>query len=778
MHKQSFRHLVPAGATVVALCLSLILFLSSCGPKAQPPVVSIIPKPVSLTKDQGSFVISPATTIVLAAKNLQPSSRFFNHYLDKYYGFSLKVRTMPDTAGIPADNRIVLDTGAAHPVSGAYRLASAPRGVRISGHDPAGVFYGIQTLIQLLPVTPARQLRIACVRVNDYPRFSYRGMMLDCGRHFFDTAFIKQFIDFIALHKMNTFHWHLTEDQGWRIQIKKYPRLTSVGAWRDSTLIGHAGSRPERYDHHRSGGFYTQDEIRAIVRYAAARYVTIIPEVEMPGHSMAAIASYPQLACQPGPYHVGNSWGVYDTILCPTPYTFHFYENVLQEVMQLFPSHYIHIGGDEAPKVTWNHSAYCRKLMKKLHLKNADELQSYFIETIEKFLNSHGRDIIGWDEILQGGLAPNATVMSWRGEQGGIAAARLHHQVIMSPTTYLYLDYYQSERHDSLCIGGYLPLKKVYSYNPLPAVLNDTEDTYIKGVQANVWTEYMQWPSKVEFQIFPRMEAVAEIAWTPQKERNYDDFVRRVGTQFARYRLWRVSYSRAIYEVHMGAGMRSDHDGVNVGLSTADPKGEIRYTTDGSMPQAHSKRYRDSIHVSAAVTIRAALFLHGKMSGPVAEGSWVTNKATGKAVTVSEPPAPKYDAGGSFTLVDGVVPGKTGEGSRWLGWNGKDMDAIIDLGKKQQVSTVTVTVGDDTDSWIYAPSSLTVLVSDDGTHFRTVRREAVQEDTAQVRALALPLNGTTARYVEVKAQNAGTIPEGHPGAGSPAWLFVGEIGVR
>jgi hexosaminidase len=774
MRKHFFRPM-PAAA-VAALFVSMAL-LSSCGRKAgPPPVVSIIPRPVSLTRDSGAFLITPSTTIVLAKKGLENSAAFFNDYLDKYYGFSLKVTS--DTAR--AANAIILDTGRiSSSVAGAYRFSSAPGGVRITGADPAGTFYGIQTLIQLLPVTPSGSLAIGCVHIEDYPRFPYRGMMLDCGRHFFDTAFVKKFIDFIALHKMNTFHWHLTEDQGWRIQIKKYPRLTTVGAWRDSTLIGHAGSTPERYDHHRSGGFYTQEEIRAIVKYAAARYVTVIPEVEMPGHSMAAIAAYPELACQPGPYHVGTRWGVYDTILCPKPHTFNFYENVLGEVMQLFPSHYIHIGGDEAPKVTWNSSPYCRSLMKKLHLHSADELQSYFIGRIEKFLNGHGRDIIGWDEILQGGLAPNATVMSWRGEQGGIAAAKMHHRVIMSPTTYLYLDYYQSEIHDSLCIGGYLPLRKVYSFNPVPPELNDTEARYIEGVQANVWTEYMQWPTKVEYQIFPRMEAVAEIAWTPQGERNYDNFLGRLPVQFARYRLWGVSYSRAIYEVHLQPGARADHQGVNVGLSTGAQQGQVRYTTDGSVPDAGSKVYRDSIHVTGPVTIRAALFSDGKISGPVAESSWVISKATGRAVSLSEPPADKYNTGGSFTLVDGIVPAKTEEGSRWLGWQGGDMDAVIDLGKRQPLTTVSVTVADEPGSWIYAPSSVTVSVSDDGKHFRTVRRQAVGEDpTAQVRTLVIPVNGAAGRYVEVKAAGAGTIPQGKPGGGSDSWLFVGEIGVR
>ncbi len=432
--------------------------------------------------------------------------------------------------------------------AGGYTLHSDNNRVIIWGQDAPGVFYGIQTIIQLLPPTPSKNLTIAAVQITDYPQYGYRGMMLDVSRHFFDTSFIKKYIDFIALHKMNTFHWHLTGDQGWRIQIKKYPKLTEVGAWRDSTLIGSYSDKPWKFDHTRYGGFYTQEEIKEIVAYAKKRYITIIPEIEMPGHSMAAIAAYPKLA---GDYaddykddlHVANYWGVMELILSPTPYTFKFYENVLDEVMELFPSHYIHIGGDEAPKTAWENSAYCQKLIEEKDLGDEEGLQSYFIHKIEKYLNAHGRDIIGWDEILQGGLAPNATVMSWRGEKGGVKAANMNHDVIMTPTTYCYFDYYQSKEHDSIRIGGYLPIQKVYSYNPVGKM--DAEAAkYVKGVQANMWTEYLQWPSSVEFQLFPRMEAIAEVAWSPTKEKDFKDFSNRLKEAYKRYDLWGVDYSK------------------------------------------------------------------------------------------------------------------------------------------------------------------------------------------------------------------------------------------
>lgn len=545
------KYYLTALAGIALLCT---LIFSSCqtSTNQKPAEVSIIPKPVSLEQNSGAFIITPETPIILLGDSLKNSADFLNRYLNKYYGFTLDVQegTAADTA---ASDAIILGNHSMDKaVAGAYTLHSDQKRVRIMGQDAPGVFYGIQSLIQLLPTTPSKSLAIGVVNITDYPEYGYRGMMLDCARHFFDTAFIKEYIDFIALHKMNVFHWHLTGDQGWRIEIKQYPKLTEVGAWRDSTLIGHYGDKPVKYDHHRYGGFYTQDEIKDIVKYAKERYITVIPEIEMPGHSMAAIAAYPELA---GDYrddykadlHVANTWGVMELILCPTPYTFDFYKNVLDEVMTLFPSHYIHIGGDEAPKTAWENSAFCQQLIKEKGLKDEEGLQSYFIHTIEKYLNAHGRDIIGWDEILQGGLAPNATVMSWRGEEGGIKAANMEHKVIMTPTTYCYFDYYQSKQHDSLRIGGYLPIEKVYSYNPV-GKLDSEAAKYVEGVQANMWTEYLQWPSSVEFMLFPRMEAISEVAWTNVANKDLEDFSKRIRKAYDRYDLWNVSYSKTFKE--------------------------------------------------------------------------------------------------------------------------------------------------------------------------------------------------------------------------------------
>lgn len=522
--------------------------------------IHIIPEPVTLVAKNGKFNLSSSTQIVLAGGGNESNAAFLNQYLKQVYGFQLPIRK---TQGA-WKNVVVLNydkmEGNTNPA--AYRMEVDADKVYIGGHGNSGVFYAIQTLIQLLPVEKKSSLEIPAVEVMDYPRFAYRGMHLDVGRHMFPVDFIKKYIDYIALHKMNTFHWHLTEDQGWRIEIKKYPKLTSVGGYRNGTIVGRypgTHNTGERY-----GGFYTQQEIKDVVAYAAKRHITVIPEIELPGHSSAAIAAYPELSCFPqedtkrakrSPWHgdttgkhVQQTWGVFEDVFCPTEYTFKFIENVLDEVMALFPSEYIHIGGDECPKESWKRSAFCQQLMKEKGLKDEHELQSYFIQRVEKYINSKGRKIIGWDEILEGGLAPNATVMSWRGEKGGIAAAKENHQVIMTPGGWCYFDHSQKKNEDSVTIGGYSTVQKVYGYEPIPKELEGEQAKWVLGAQGNVWTEYMTNIRKVEYQIFPRMSALSEVLWSPKTKRNLPWFEQRLLKQFKRYDLWGANYSKAFFE--------------------------------------------------------------------------------------------------------------------------------------------------------------------------------------------------------------------------------------
>jgi len=518
--------------------------------------LNIIPQPLKAEVKQGNITITPDTKIIISAPGVEKSAAFLNNYLKKFYGFELK--TAKKKAGNAID--LSLTHASNNAIPGAYDMTISGDNISINGNDEEGVFYGVQTLIQLLPAEKSNNLAVQQCSIKDAPRFAYRGMMLDCGRHFFPVEFVKQYIDFLALHKLNTFHWHLTEDQGWRIEIKKYPKLTQVGACRNGTIIGHhpgSGNDNTKYC-----GYYTQAQVKDIVKYAADRYITIIPEIEMPGHASAAIAAYPQLSCfpdSPAPIAKGvkwsgdstgkqvqQSWGVYPDVFAPTDYTFKFLEDVLDEVMQLFPSKYIHIGGDECPKDYWKRSEFCQNLIKEKGLKDEHGLQSYFIGTIEKYLNSKGRQIIGWDEILEGGLAPNATVMSWRGEAGGIEAAKQHHNVIMTPTTYVYFDYSQTKHEDSLTIGGYLPLETVYNYEPFSPKLASEEQQYIKGVQANLWSEYVKDGEKVEYMVFPRMEALCEIAWSSKDKKSWQDFQQRLQAQYKRYDLWQVKYNTKV----------------------------------------------------------------------------------------------------------------------------------------------------------------------------------------------------------------------------------------
>jgi hexosaminidase len=547
------------------------------------PNLGIIPVPVSVKKATGQFALSQQTTIQADS----PSNKavlFFKDYLanNLAYHKAIVVKSSKTT------NVITLTSAGTDnlPAEG-YRLTITPQHITVAGKG-AGLFYGVQTLLQLMPAERSATTKLPCVQVEDYPRFGYRGAMLDVGRHFFSVEMVKKYIDLLAAYKLNNFHWHLTEDQGWRIEIKKYPKLTQISSKRAQTLIGGYRDRtPQQFDNTPYGGFYTQDQIRDVVKYAAARYINIVPEIEMPGHSQAALAAYPELSCDPSQtYKVAETWGVFKDIYCPSEKTFAFLQDVLTEVMELFPSKYIHIGGDEAPKDAWKNSAFCQQLIKKLNLKDEHELQSYFIQRMEKFVNSKGRSIIGWDEILEGGLAPNATVMSWRGEEGGIAAAQQKHNVIMTPgSAGLYIDHGQGKPSlEPLSIGGNEPLSKIYSYNPTPAVLTPEQQKYIEGVQANLWTEYVPTDAKVEYMLLPRLMALSEVAWSPLANKNFKDFSEtRLPGQLA----W-LDKNNINYRVPTAIGAKDTvmiGSQLDVTLKPSVEGAKIYYTIDGYTPR-------------------------------------------------------------------------------------------------------------------------------------------------------------------------------------------------
>jgi hexosaminidase len=519
--------------------------------------VNIIPQPVKVTRNEGSFVINSQTSLIVSGKDDKASAAFLNKYLSDYYGFTLPV------AKKAGKNYIKLSHQNIDGLKGeGYNLKSDKNGVEIVGNSAKGTFYGMQTLIQLLPVEKSKNLAIAAVDVSDEPRFVYRGAMLDVGRHFFSVEFVKKYIDYLALHKLNYFHWHLTEDQGWRIEIKKYPKLTEIGSKRNGSIIGRYPGKGS--DNTPEGGFYTQEQVKDIVKYASERFITVIPEIEMPGHGSAAIAAYPDLSCFPQEKTklpdnmisdkskqemangrnkiVQETWGVHGDVYAPTEYTFKFLEDVIDEVAALFPSKYIHVGGDEAPKDAWKKSEFCQQMIKEKGLKDEHGLQSYFIQRMEKYINKKGKTLIGWDEILEGGLAPNAVVMSWRGEKGGIDAAKENHQVIMTPGSHVYLDHSQTKNDKEVTIGGFLPLDKVYSYEPIPKELNEQQAKYVLGAQGNVWTEYMANAAKVEYMIFPRLSALSEVLWSPKESKDWAQFQTKIETMKKRYTIWGANY--------------------------------------------------------------------------------------------------------------------------------------------------------------------------------------------------------------------------------------------
>ena len=577
---------------LIAFLFVLFMFSFSANAKDESKI-NIIPKPNSIKRTSGEFKLDYKTLIVANDDTARWMADFLNDYLLKNYGFKLEVvNTLNEKKNSIVFVNPFIDV---LPKEGSYRLNITKKKIEIGGINE-GLFYGLQSFLQLLPINQKVPYKIPCVEITDAPRFRYRGLHLDVGRHFQPIEFVKKYLDMMAFYKMNFFHWHLTEDQGWRIEIKKYPKLTEIGSKRKETVQGRQ-LKPYVGDGIPYEGYYTQEQIKEVVAYAKARYITVVPEIEMPGHSLAAIAAYPEFACTPGPFEVATTWGIFKDIYCPKEETFKFLEDVLSEVVELFPGHYIHIGGDEAPKDRWKESQIAQDVIKREGLKDEHELQSYFIQRIERFLNSKGKRLIGWDEILEGGLAPNATVMSWRSEKGGVEAAKQKHDVIMTPTTHLYFDYAQSKsKSEPINIGGFLPLSQVYSYNPTPKDLTDEEKQYILGSQGNVWTEYLKTPEAVEYMVFPRMIALSEVVWTQVENKSYDDFLSRLSSHLERLEKQKTNF-RIPEPVGWQENLITQESEVKIQLLSVFPKSKIYYTLDGSTPSNQSSLYEKSLKV-------------------------------------------------------------------------------------------------------------------------------------------------------------------------------------
>jgi len=743
----------------------IIILLTGCRPEIDEIIKpSIIPKPLSQKIGNGSFIFNNDVAIVSEPK-LQEVSNYFTLYLKDNYNFELSNNNSTKKITFKIDDSINNDEG--------YELNVSKNDITIKSKHAKGAFYAVQSLIQLLPLpSDLNSFKILCLRIKDQPQFTYRGMHLDVGRHFFSVDFIKKYIDLMARLKMNTFHWHLTEDQGWRIEIKKYPKLQEIAAFRKETLIGHYNDQPHQFDGKPYGGFYTQEQIKEVVAYAKTRQVTIIPEIEMPGHSQAAIAAYPELGCSGEQVEVATKWGVFDEVYCPKESTFKFLEDVIDEVVALFPGKYIHIGGDEAPKTNWKNCAHCQKLVKKEGLKDEHGLQSYFIARMEKYINTKGKQIIGWDEILEGGLAPNATVMSWRGTSGAVQAAKEGHDVILTPGSHCYFDHYQSENeNEPLAIGGFLPLEKVYHFNPIPEGLTDKEATYVLGAQGNVWTEYMQTEKQVEYMAYPRAVALSEVLWSSPKHKNYSDFIHRLEQYQKRLDQLEVNYANHIYSVK--GELINSKGNLAYQLSTTSSSYPIYYSTDKSFP---SKLYSTPITLDASMHIKAVVLNSKKTPlGAVFQQKINLHEGVGAKISINKEPHPAYNAGGKNALINGISGNNKRYGDKeWLGFLGEDIIVTIEFDNPKNIKTISTRFYNGKGQWIYAPNEIGFsFYLEDG---KTVNDISILEEKNNLLVnYSYELKSTAVKKLDIIVKNYGTIPEGKQGAGHKAWTFIDEI---
>ncbi|MEM6517342.1 MAG: family 20 glycosylhydrolase [Bacteroidota bacterium] len=759
------------------ICLLLFLSISCFGCKQeekQPFEIQVIPIPKHIQKSNGYFILN-SKTIVEFPEEFEVAGKFLEDLLSK-----LSINTNSGTS-----NRIVFILNSEMTNEEAYHLEIKKKLITISAKTRQAAFYGVQTIRQLLPASfeldkaPLDKVKIPCLNIEDEPKFSYRGMHLDVSRHMYSIEFIKKYIDAMAMLKMNKFHWHLTDDQGWRIEIKKYPKLNEISSFREETLVGHYNDQPHQFDGKIYGGFYTQDQIKDLIAYAKERMITVIPEIEMPGHSQAVIAAYPELGCTGESVEVATKWGVFEEIYCVTEETFEFLENVLDEVMKLFPSKYIHIGGDEAPKIRWKNSQVCQALIKAKGLANEQELQSYFIKRIETYLNSKGREIIGWDEILEGGLAPNATVMSWRGTKGAIEAAKSKHDVVMTPTSHCYFDYYQSENEDEpLAIGGFLPLDKVYHFNPVPDKLTKEESKYILGAQGNLWTEYMPSENQVEYMAFPRMLALSEVVWSGTESRDYIDFVKRLEYFHERLDNLNINYANHLYDLN--GKMISEDTTQYFKLETLTDGKEIRYTLNGTSPKLNSTLYKDSIPVLETMTISAAVFDNEKQIGKTYIQPIKLHKAIGAKISIDKNPHKAYLGSGAEGLINGIRGNDNRYGDKeWLGFWGDDIEILIEFKEEIEMNSIKTRFYNGNGQWIYAPRFIDLdFVSAHGVKLR----DKIELETNEGKIVNMdyqfnkPENSSVkVKKITLSIPNYGKILEGKQGAGNKAWTFIDEI---
>lgn len=753
--------------TIVLLWLSVAALAQGPTP-APPPEAPLIPRPARAIIQPGAFSITEKTVIVVDTGAHAPlsSAEFLAGMIAQVSPFRPTVVRAPRESAAPGSIVFSRMEANAEVSPEAYALRVYPAGIRISAPSEAGAFYAVMTLRQLLPArfeSPAgrdtvKAWTVPSATVQDIPRFPWRGLLLDCCRHFMDVDFIKRTIDMLALLKMNRLHWHLTEDQGWRIEIRKYPALTSVGAWR------------KEKDGSVYGGYYTQEQIREVVRYAAERHVTVVPEIEMPGHALAALASYPRYSCTGGPFEVANDWGVFKDIYCAgKDETFRFLEDVLTEVIALFPSEYIHIGGDEAPKYRWEHCADCRRRIREEGLADEHELQSWFIGRIGTFLRERGRKLIGWDEILEGGLPEGATVQSWRGFEGAAAAARAKHYAIVSPTSHAYFDYDVATTD----------LAKVYSFDPIPPDLKPSEAAYILGGECNMWTEHAP-QHLVESKVFPRILAMAEVLWSPAQARDWLHFHDRVQRFYPRMDTLSIGYGYEAPPVRFHSVSDTAAGGLRMTLKAGQPGLSLRYA-HGPDTTA-SEKFRRPFLLHGEGMLSAYAVGPGTRVSPARQLRYDIHMGFSAAVTLAQPPSRSYSAGGPAALTDGIRGSASFRDGNWQGHEGRDVEAVIDLGAERSLRELRVGFLHYQQAWIFLPRAVTLSTSRDGITFTEAgtvtppeRDRAEQSFTYDA---VVPVDIPRARYVRMQARAMPACPPWHAGAGGKTWIFLDEIVVR
>ena len=745
----------------------------------------VIPLPEMITTPQADadkpFVLTADTKITYPEgdASLQQYAGFLQEYIKKQAGIEVNIAPNQNNE----TNTIALLQNYQNNNKEAYQVVVNAKNITVNGASKAGTFYGVQLLRKSIPVQKVGKVIFPAKEITDKPYFAYRGAHLDSARHFFTADSVRIYIDMLALHNINKFHWHLTDDQGWRFESKKYPELTVVGSTRSQTMVN---KQWDTFDGKPHGGFYTQQEMKDIVKYAADRNITVIPEIDLPGHMVAALATYPQLGCTGGPYKVRETWGIAEDVLCAgNPETYDFIKNILEEVTEVFPSEYIHIGGDECPKDSWKKCPKCQAKIKELGIKGdakhtAEEyLQSHIITFAEDVLAKKGRKIIGWDEILEGGLAPNATVMSWRGIGGAIEAAKSNHDAIMTPVSYCYFDYYQTDKTDKepLAIGGYVPVERVYSFNPYPDALNKEQQKHILGVQANVWTEYIKTFKHVQYMVLPRFAALAEVQWEdPAKPKDYNQFLQRLMRLLPIYQLEGYNYAKHIFDLR--AEVKPEVGDIQVTLSCLQDT-PIYYTTDGSEPTKSSNVYKEPLKLTQDTHLKAKVF--GQETESSFEQQFLFNKATVRPIEFLSKPSYNYTFGGAITLVDGRKGGTNSRSGEWLGFSEAPCEVVITLKENTPVKEVRFNALIETGDWIYPPTSFEVWGSKDGKSYNLLAKENYalpKEPLKEIKTYSLSFPEKEVTYLKVKINGVNKIPSFHQGAaGKPGFLFIDEIQV-